>query len=275
MRVLALPGPALHWREDGDADGTPVAFVNSLGTDLRVWDDVVARLPEGHRCIRHDVRGHGLSGCPSGPYSIDDLTGDLEALLEHLGVGRCAVVGLSIGGLVGQRLAARRPDLVGALVLSNTAARIGEPAMWKERIAAIRANGIESVADAVLERWFAPGFRASDAALAWRHMLVRTPLEGYLACCAAIAGADLSEATAALTLPVLGIAGEHDGSTPVETVRATIDSIAGARLHVVGRCSAPAVRRAPGRVRAGARRLSRGDHDERERRTRERGRGRA
>lgn len=233
MRVTRANGVALHWREDGDPTGFPVVFANSLGTDLRLWDKLLALLPPGLRLIRIDKRGHGLSECPPAPYTMADLVDDTEALLAALGIRDCIFVGLSIGGMIGQGLAARRPDLIRALVLSNTAARMGDAAMWQARIDAIRAGGIEALADPVMERWFAAGFRATDELTAWRNMLTRTPAQGYIGCCQAIAGADLTVSTAVLTLPTLAIAGSEDGASPPDLVQATADLIAGSRFEVI------------------------------------------
>lgn len=233
MRVLKANGVKLNWREDGDPAGVPVVFANSLGTDLRLWDQILPLLPSGLRIIRFDKRGHGLSGCPPAPYAMEDLVSDAEALLDGLGVSACVFVGLSIGGMIGQGLAARRPDLMRALVLSNTAAKMGDAAMWQTRIDAIRAGGIEALADAVMERWFSPAFLARPELSAWRNMLTRTPVEGYIGCCHAIAGADLTESTKALTLPTLAIAGREDGASPPDLVQGTARMIAGSRFTVI------------------------------------------
>lgn len=233
MRMVAANGVALHMREDGDPSGKPVVFSNSLGTDLRLWDAVLPLLPAGLRIIRYDKRGHGLSDCPRGPYALDDLDADAEALLEVLGVRNCVFVGLSIGGLTAQGLAGRRPDLVRAAILSNTAARMGETAMWEARMEAIREGGLEAVAEAVMDRWFGASFRQRPEVGGWKNMMLNTPQEGYLGCCAALAAADLTESTASLTLPVLGIAGSEDGACPPENTAATVASITGARMEVI------------------------------------------
>jgi 3-oxoadipate enol-lactonase len=233
MRVLKANGVKLNWREDGDPAGVPVVFANSLGTDLRLWDQILPLLPSGLRIIRFDKRGHGLSDCPPAPYAMEDLVSDAAALLDGLGVSACVFVGLSIGGMIGQGLAARRPDLMRALVLSNTAAKMGDAAMWQTRIDAIRAGGIEALADAVMERWFSPAFLARPELSAWRNMLTRTPVEGYVGCCHAIAGADLTESTKALTLPTLAIAGSEDGASPPDLVQGTAGMIAGSRFTVI------------------------------------------
>lgn len=233
MRVLMANGVKLNWREDGDPAGVPVVFANSLGTDLRLWDQILPLLPTGLRIIRFDKRGHGLSDCPPAPYAMEHLVSDTEALLDGLGISDCVFVGLSIGGMIGQGLAARRPDLIRAQVLSNTAAKMGDAAMWQARIEAIHAGGIEALADAVMERWFSPAFLTRPELSVWRNMLTRTPVEGYIGCCHAIAGADLTESTKALTLPTLAIAGSDDGASPPDLVQGTANMIAGSRFTVI------------------------------------------
>jgi 3-oxoadipate enol-lactonase len=233
MRVIHTNGVTLHVQESGDPKGAPVVFANSLGTDLRLWDGLIPYLPEGLRFIRFDKRGHGLSDCPDGPYAMADLNADAEGLIEGLGLGPVTFVGLSIGGMIGQSLASRRPDLVRALVLSNTAAKMGDPASWDARVAAIGANGLASLESAILDRWFGPRFRATPAARLWGAMLSRTPQAGYTGCCAAIANADLTEATRALRLPTLAIAGSHDGACPSDLVAATAALIPDTTLHII------------------------------------------
>ena len=135
--------------------------------------------------------------------------------------------------MIGQALAARRTDLIKALVLSNTEAKMGDAAMWQDRVSTIRTAGIESMADQILDPWFDPGFRHGNETTAWRNMLTRTPVEGYIGCCQAIADADLSPTTSALHLPVLGIAGSEDGASPPKLVRGTTELISGARFKEI------------------------------------------
>ena len=231
MQVAEINGIHLHYSDMGH--GAPVVLCNSLGTDMRLWDKVLGRLPDGLRIVRFDKRGHGLSDCPAAPYSMGSLISDAEALLDHLGIRDCLFVGCSIGGMIAQGLAAKRPDLVRAAVLSNTAAKIGTREMWHDRIAAVEKGGVEALADAVMERWFTPAFRATPELRAWRNMLTRTPADGYAGCSAAIAGTDFYTTTADLRLPVLGIAGDHDGSTPPDLVRETVELIEGARFEII------------------------------------------
>lgn len=233
MKMADLGDVRLHYREDGDPDGVPVVFANSLGTDFRLWDPILPLLPNGLRIIRFDKRGHGLSSCPPAPYSMGTLVRDLERLLDHLNVRDCLLVGLSIGGMIAQGLAVKRMDQVRAVVLSNTGAKIGTKEIWADRIAAAEQGGVEALADAVMERWFSRAFRDTTELELWRNMLVRTPKDGYLGCSAAISGTDFYTPTSGLRLPALGIAGDEDGSTPPDLVRETIDLIPGSKFQII------------------------------------------
>ncbi len=233
MQIFDTGDVRLHYRVDGPEDGAPVVFSNSLGTDFRLWDPILPLLPDGLRIIRYDKRGHGLSSCPSGPYSMGSLVTDVEKLMDHLKVRESVFVGLSIGGMIAQGLAVKRLDLVRAVVLSNTGAKIGTPAMWAERIGAVKQNGIEALADPVMERWFSAGFRATPELELWRNMLVRQENDGYAGCSAAISGSDFYATTATLRLPALGIAGTEDGSTPPDLVREMMDLIPGSKFHLI------------------------------------------
>jgi 3-oxoadipate enol-lactonase len=232
MQVINRPWGTMHVADNGEPDRRPLLFVNSLGTDLRLWDGLLPHLPASLRLLRFDKRGHGLSDT-GGDFGIDELAEDVAALIEATGCGPVVLVGLSIGGLVAQALAARRPDLLRGLVLSNTAARIGTAESWAARIAAIEAHGLSSIADGVMERWFTPAFRAGQTLPLWRNMLARTSREGYVAACRAIAAADYTATTARIDLPTLVIGGSHDGSTPPELVEATARLVPGARCTIL------------------------------------------
>ena len=233
MKTAELGDIRLHYRIDGPEDGAPVVFANSLGTDMRLWDPILPLLPQEYRYIRFDKRGHGLSTCPLAPYTMGALVTDTERLLDQLGVRDCVFVGLSVGGMIAQGLAVKRLDLVRAMVLSNTGAKIGNRAMWDERIDAVRKGGIESLADAVMERWFSKAFRATPELELWRNMLTRQEDQGYMGCSAAISHTDFYATTASLRLPTLGIAGAGDGATPPDLVRETVNLIPGSQFHLI------------------------------------------
>ena len=235
MNILDLGDVKLNWRQDGDPEGPALVFANSLGTDLRLWDQILPLLPRELRIVRYDKRGHGLSSCPDAPYSMGALVHDAERLLDHLEIKECLFVGLSIGGLIAQGLATKRLDLIRAMVLSNTGAKIGAKEMWQTRIDAIRAGGVEAIADDIMQRWFGKDFLAQPEVTAWRNMLTRTPTEGYVGCCQAISGTDFYTTTAALRLPTLGIAGSEDGATPADLVRESVDLVPGSKFHLIRR----------------------------------------
>lgn len=231
MQVLSRPWGAMHFRVDGAPSGIPVVFANSLGTDLRLWDAVLPLLP-GVRAIRFDKPGHGLSDA-GGPQTIEALAADAAALIEAVAEGPVIFAGLSVGGAIGQALAHARPELLRALVLSNTAVKMGSAEAWQARIDAIAAGGMEGIAEAVLARWFAPEFLQGPAAAPWRNMLSRTPAAGYAEICRVLAGLDLTGVARGLRLPVRVIAGGADGASPPDLVRATAALIEGATFDVI------------------------------------------
>jgi 3-oxoadipate enol-lactonase len=232
-QIVTANGAALHCQIDGSAGAPAVVFSNSLGTDFRIWDAVVADLAKTHRVLRYDKRGHGLSDDPDNGWAMGELVGDVAALMDHFGMKGAAVVGLSVGGLIAQGLAAERPDLVKVMVLADTAAKIGNDDLWNDRIAQTKAGGIISMADAILQRWFAPEFHKNANFAMWRNMLVRTTNQGYARVSAAIRDTDLVSSTARLTLPTLAIVGDRDGATPPDLVRETAELIAGSRFEII------------------------------------------
>ena len=236
MPFVTVNTVTLHYRYSAPRPGRPLlVFSNSLGTDARIWDAVVSELAADYGILTYDQRGHGLSDTGQSPASMPDLAEDLVALMDHLGIVDAVLVGVSVGGMIAQQLAARRPDLVTALVLCDTAHRIGDASFWETRIAAVRAAGITSIADAILERWFTPGYRRSDNAdyRAYRNMLCRQSPDGYADICRAISKTDLERSTAQLQLPVLCVVGDTDGSTPPALVKSLADLIPGAQYLVI------------------------------------------
>jgi 3-oxoadipate enol-lactonase len=235
MMITTRSGLRLAADMQGPPDGPALVVAHALGTNRGIWDAVIAALPPHLRVIRYDLRGHGASDTPDGPYSMGQLVSDAEAVCDAAGIRDAVFVGLSVGGMVAQGLAVKRPDLIRALVLSNTAAKIGNPNLWQDRIAAVTAQGLEGVADAVLDRWCSRDTRQGPVADRLRAALVATQLQGYIGTCAAIAGTDFYTPTASLRIPTLGIAGAEDKSTPPDLVRETVDLIPGSRFTLMRR----------------------------------------
>lgn len=235
MAFVRVNGIVLHYNVGGARDRPPLVFANSLGTDLRIWDNVAELLGDRFRIVRYDKRGHGLSEVPPAPYPLTDHVGDLVGLLDHLRIERTAIVGLSVGGMIAQGLAALHPERVAALVLSNTAHKIGTRESWDDRIDIVTRKGLGAVIDMVMPRWFTPSFRKPDNADYAGHlaMFLRCPIEGYVGTCASVRDADLTESTRALKVPTLCIVGDQDGSTPPELVRSMANLISNAEFRIV------------------------------------------
>jgi 3-oxoadipate enol-lactonase len=236
MDYLRIGENVLHYKASIiDHNRQTLVFVNSLGTDFRIWDGVVQALVDQFNIVLHDKRGHGLSDFDGMPMSIKSYANDLASLLAQLKVSRAIFCGISVGGLIVQQLYNARPDLVSKLILSNTATKIGTSESWNTRIEAIKKNGIASIADAILERWFSTHYRSvkKDEFSIYRNMLVRTDQAGYIACCQALRDCDLTSQAANISIPTLCIVGEYDGSTPLALVEATAKLIANVQFEVM------------------------------------------
>ncbi len=235
MKFVKANGLVIHFPTRAAATGRPLVFINSLGTDFRIWNEVAEILAPDFRIITYDKRGHGLS--ESGPDQNDmaDYARDLASLLDRAGVGRATIVGLSIGGLIAQEFYRHHPKRVAALVLCDTAAKIGTDEVWDQQIAQVERGGIEALADAVIERWFTADFRSARSAelTGMRAMLTRTPPQGYLAACGALKRADLRAYAGRIEAPTLCLVGDQDGSTPVALVKETAALIPGSRFEII------------------------------------------
>jgi 3-oxoadipate enol-lactonase len=211
---------SLHYVEGGRVDGPVVVLGTSLGTTTAMWDPQVPALAERCRVVLLDHRGLG---------------GDVLALLERLSIDRFSWVGLSLGGMVGMWLATRQPERFERLALVCTAAHLPPAEGWLDRAATVRREGTAAIADAVVGRWFTPGFIERERAVvdAHRAMLLATPPEGYASCCDAIGGMDLRPDLPAATVPTLVIAGADDPATPPSFAEEIADGIPWARLEVL------------------------------------------
>jgi 3-oxoadipate enol-lactonase len=230
---------ALHHEINGEPGAPPVLLLDSLGSTLAMWERQVPTLAERFLVVRCDTRGHGESPVPPGPYVIDDLVDDATALLENLGIERAHVAGLSLGGMIAMRLAARNPERVDCLALLCTSAQLGPPETWAERAQTVRAKGTGAVADTVVARWLTKARREADPQTAayLREMIASTPSDGYAACCDLIRELDLREDLPAITAPTLVVAGADDPSTPPVHLQKIAAAISGARLVELADCA--------------------------------------
>ncbi len=229
--------PQLRVALQGVDSGVPVMLSHALGIDLSMWDGLAASLAPQHPLLRYDHRGHGGSAVAAGPYALDELVDDAARLVREWGRGPVVFVGLSMGGMVGQGLAIRYPDLVRALLLANTTARLPTAAqpVSAERIAAVQAGGLAAVVEGTLERWFTAPFRQTHAPVVdgVRRRLLQCDAQGYIACSHAVAAVDWLDRLASIRCPTLVLAGEHDVGTTPEMGRAIAERIPNARFELM------------------------------------------
>jgi 3-oxoadipate enol-lactonase len=216
-------------------DGAPVVLLsNSLGATRSMWDPQVPALAERYRVVTYDTRGHGQSPAPAGPYSLDDLVDDAVALLDEVGAERAHVAGLSLGGMIGMRLAAREPGRVHRLALLCTSAKV-DPQGFLDRARAARAEGTATFAPTVVGRWLTPPYAAAHPDLVARleAMIAGADDEGYAACCEVVAGMDLRDDLARIPAPTLVVSAADDPALPPEHQRVIADGVPGAELVTV------------------------------------------
>ena len=219
MRLVSfveIGGARIHYAIEG-ADGAPVlAFSNSLGTNYSMWDPQAQELRKTFRILRYDTRGHGQSAVLPGPYTIEQLGNDFLGLLDELHLGPVHFCGLSMGGMIGMWLGIHAPSRLNKLVLCNTGAKIGARETWNSRIETVQKSGMKSIATGVMERWFAPAFRAKAPATVSQiqRMLEETNPDGYAACCAAVRDYDSRGQLERIGAQTLVITGTHDPATP-------------------------------------------------------------
>ncbi|MBO9421616.1 3-oxoadipate enol-lactonase 2 [Labrenzia sp. THAF191b] len=233
MQALTRDWGIMHTNHRS-GEGSQLVFVNSLGTDLRMWDAVVAALPTDWACLRMDKRGHGLSETAPPGYGIPELASDVLAAMDQAAMDRAVIVGCSVGGLIAQHIALMAPERVDGLVLSNTASTLGAAEGWHTRIADVREHGMAAMAEGILPRWFGPKMLADNKAFLWHTLLARTCQEGYIATCAAIAGTDISDRLGEITQPTLVLGGKYDLATPPEVIEALAVNLPFACLVMFG-----------------------------------------
>lgn len=236
MRIHAN-GIDMHAEVHGPEGAPWLVLSHSLACSTGMWAPQVEALRERFRILAYDTRGHGFSQATPGPYTLDLLADDLHALLQALDIQRPHFCGLSMGGMIGQTYALKHPGALRSLTLADTSSRYpaDAAAVWAQRIAVARTEGMGPLAEPTLQRWFTPAFRERhpDIVDRVRALILATPVAGYIGCSEAIPKINLTERLHAIDCPVLVIVGEDDPGTPVAMSREIHDHIPGSHLVVL------------------------------------------
>lgn len=234
MPFSTVNGISLYYRIDGPTgtDAPWLVLSNALGTDVSLWSPQIGTFARHFRVLRYDTRGQGRSSVPPGPYTIDQLSADVVALMDALEIERAHMCGISLGGVTAMALAARHGVRVGRLVdVSALPRNLSPREAWIERMEQARRGGMPALASASVERWLSAAFRAREplVAEAIRDVVRHTDAEGYIASCAAVANTDLSQEVGRIAAPTLIVSGTHDAGFPLDEGRALAARIPGAR----------------------------------------------
>jgi 3-oxoadipate enol-lactonase len=232
MAEVLVDGCRLSYWVDGPERAQALVLSNPIGSTVEMWDGQVERFSESLRVIRYDTRGHGRSDGRPGEYALDQLGRDVLAVLDAVGIWRAHFCGISLGGITGLWLGVQAPERIGRLIAANTGARIGTTELWTERIRTVRSEGMRTIADAAMARWFSAGFRDRHPTTVerFRSMLAGGSAEGYAGCCAALRDADVRSDIHRIRALTLVIAGAYDLATPVADATLIRDRVAGARM---------------------------------------------
>jgi 3-oxoadipate enol-lactonase len=235
MALIQSDGCPLYVETSGPERAPVIMLCNSLGLTHAMWDPQMKQFTRDHRVVRYDRRGHGRSGVTKGPYSIEMLARDALAIMDALDLKTVNWCGLSMGGMVGQWLGANAPDRIDRLVLANTHYYYADKDMWHGRMAAVADKGLAAIVDGTMERWFTADFHEHEPGViaAMMDIFLATPVEGYLACCAAVRDLDTRDLLARIKAPTLVVAGRHDKATPVEAGEYIRSHIAGASMTLL------------------------------------------
>jgi len=233
--IKADDGCPINVEVAGSESAPALMLSNSLGTNLHLWDDQAGEFAKHLRLIRYDRRGHGLSGAPKGPYSMERFGRDVLAVVDALKIKTFSWCGLSMGGMVGQWLGANAPDRVEKIILSNCTDYYADKGPWNDRIKVVSEKGLAFIVSGTMERWFTKGFHDSHPEVIARftEMLLATKLDGYIACGQAVRDMDHRAFLPRIKAPTLIIAGRHDPATTLAMGESMRDRIPGAKLAVL------------------------------------------
>jgi 3-oxoadipate enol-lactonase len=232
MPIANLSDVKLYYEWSGEEHLPILVFSNGLGTNVHMWDSQVESFSQHFRLLRFDARGHGQSSVTPGPYTVEQLSGDIVHLLDALKIERAYFCGVSMGGLIGMFLGTNHAKRFHKITLCSTAAKIGTSDTWTTRIQTVQRGGMKAVADTVVDRWFTAGFRAKNSAELQRvrAMLEATNPDGYMASCAAVRDSDQRDTIGNIQLPCLIIVGSEDPGTPPTEAHFLQKTISGAQL---------------------------------------------
>ncbi len=231
MPDIRVAGCRLHYDIDGPTDAPALMLLHSLGTTTELWSGQLERFCGSFRVVRCDLRGHGRSDAPPGPYALARLGHDVLAVLDAIPLARAHICGVSLGGLLAMWLALHAPHRVDRIVPANTAARLGTHDLWSERIRLATASGLHAVANTVIKRWFTASFRQDHPATVnrFREMFATCSLDGYAGACAALRDADLLDDIHRIEAPTLVVTGCHDAATPSAVGQLIVERVPRAR----------------------------------------------
>jgi 3-oxoadipate enol-lactonase len=236
VQFANINGHLIHYNYFFLSEAAPCFFfINSIGTDFRIWDEVAAVMQGHGSVLLFDNRGHGLSDVVEDTQELNEFTDDAISLLHHLSIKTCFVIGLSLGGMVAQMMASRVPQIIEGLVLCDTASTIGTTSFWNERIDTVKQKGLAAVSDGAMARWFSERFIQEEPAKlgGYKNMLERMPVAGYITACEALRDADVTSIAAKLKLLTLCVVGSEDKSTTPVEVEALANLIEGATYTVI------------------------------------------
>jgi len=233
MKTAKVNGTQINYEIHGRQGSSWLILSHSLACSVRMWDPQVAALKDRYCILNYDMRGHGKSAAPQGPYTLDMLADDVLGLMQELGIKRATYMGLSIGGMIGQTLALKRPELFDKMVLADTGHAQPPEAIkqWEERIRIAQTQGMKPLVPSTMERWFTPSFRESPPAKKIAKLIEDTPVAGYVGCGQAIMKLNTTARLKEIKLPVLAIAGEADPSAP--GTRHIGENVPGAKLVMI------------------------------------------
>lgn len=204
----------IYWKRDGIDDAPALALLNSIGTDMDLWEPVLPFLREHFALLRIDARGHGASRAEAGDLTLATLADDVLAAADAAGFARFSVAGVSLGGMIGMELALRAPERIDRLIPVCTSVTM-DSASWNDRVAKVRAEGMAAIAQLAMGRFLSDGASPAIYQTVLRQLL-SMDAEGYAACGTAIRDMDLAERISAITAPTLVVTGTRDTSTPFE-----------------------------------------------------------